>query len=200
MHFYSWKAGLKTGMYYLRTRPKTDAIQFTVDQLALAEARSTTAIVGGDFAQGKPMMAMGGGGAQYAAAAAAGGGTAVPMGGTPGAKTTPVFGAPVLSLESSGSDNDSADSSARQSPLMFTTPVAKRSSGGGGGSSGHEAELPAGSSPGAAAPEPVKLRTAAEREAELEAKAKAAAEERQRARANLEMLGDQSEVCLNCGS
>eukprot|EP00952_Eustigmatos_sp_NYUAD-ZCMA_P011812 47767-Eustigmatos_ZCMA.PRE.1 len=35
MHFYSWKKGLKTGMYYLRTRPKADAIQFTVDQTAL---------------------------------------------------------------------------------------------------------------------------------------------------------------------
>merc|ERR1712057_3201 len=35
MHFYAWKKGLKTGMYYLRTRPKADAIQFTVDQAAL---------------------------------------------------------------------------------------------------------------------------------------------------------------------
>jgi len=35
MHFYAWKRGLKTGMYYLRTRPKADAIQFTVDQAAL---------------------------------------------------------------------------------------------------------------------------------------------------------------------
>eukprot|EP00953_Heterococcus_sp_UTEX-ZZ885_P000633 867-Heterococcus_DN1.PRE.2 len=38
MHFYSWKKGLKTGMYYLRTRPKADAIQFTVDQASLAKA------------------------------------------------------------------------------------------------------------------------------------------------------------------
>ncbi|TPX43749.1 ribonucleoside-diphosphate reductase [Synchytrium endobioticum] len=35
MHFYGWKRGLKTGMYYLRTRPAADAIKFTVDQLAL---------------------------------------------------------------------------------------------------------------------------------------------------------------------
>ena len=35
MHFYAWRKGLKTGMYYLRTRPKADAIQFTVDQEAL---------------------------------------------------------------------------------------------------------------------------------------------------------------------
>ena len=39
MHFYAWRKGLKTGMYYLRTRPKADAIQFTVDQTALAESR-----------------------------------------------------------------------------------------------------------------------------------------------------------------
>jgi ribonucleoside-diphosphate reductase subunit M1 len=35
MHFYAWQKGLKTGMYYLRTRPKADAIQFTVDQQQL---------------------------------------------------------------------------------------------------------------------------------------------------------------------
>ena len=39
MHFYAWKKGLKTGMYYLRTRPKADAIQFTVDQSSLKVAR-----------------------------------------------------------------------------------------------------------------------------------------------------------------
>jgi ribonucleoside-diphosphate reductase alpha chain len=32
MHFYSWKKGLKTGMYYLRTKAATDAIKFTVDK------------------------------------------------------------------------------------------------------------------------------------------------------------------------
>ncbi|CEG75227.1 Putative Ribonucleoside-diphosphate reductase [Rhizopus microsporus] len=37
MHFYAWKKGLKTGMYYLRSRPAVDAIKFTVDQLALKE-------------------------------------------------------------------------------------------------------------------------------------------------------------------
>jgi len=35
MHFYGWKHGLKTGMYYLRTKAATDAIKFTVDQAAL---------------------------------------------------------------------------------------------------------------------------------------------------------------------
>jgi len=42
MHFYAWKKGLKTGMYYLRTRPKADAIKFTVDQAALAQTRANT--------------------------------------------------------------------------------------------------------------------------------------------------------------
>lgn len=32
MHFYGWKKGLKTGMYYLRTKPASQAIQFTVDK------------------------------------------------------------------------------------------------------------------------------------------------------------------------
>ena len=30
MHFYAWKSGLKTGMYYLRTRAAVNAVQFTV--------------------------------------------------------------------------------------------------------------------------------------------------------------------------
>ncbi len=32
MHFYAWKKGLKTGMYYLRTKAATDAIKFTVEK------------------------------------------------------------------------------------------------------------------------------------------------------------------------
>jgi ribonucleoside-diphosphate reductase alpha chain len=32
MHFYAWKAGLKTGMYYLRTRAAVNAIKFTVNE------------------------------------------------------------------------------------------------------------------------------------------------------------------------
>jgi ribonucleotide reductase alpha subunit len=31
MHFYSWKKGLKTGMYYLRTKPAATAQKFTID-------------------------------------------------------------------------------------------------------------------------------------------------------------------------
>ncbi|KAJ6588887.1 ribonucleotide reductase alpha subunit [Mycena capillaripes] len=39
MHFYGWKRGLKTGMYYLRTKPAAQAIQFTVDQSILNDAK-----------------------------------------------------------------------------------------------------------------------------------------------------------------
>ena len=37
MHFYGWEKGLKTGMYYLRTKAATDAIKFTVDQAISSE-------------------------------------------------------------------------------------------------------------------------------------------------------------------
>ncbi|KLO14804.1 hypothetical protein SCHPADRAFT_850470 [Schizopora paradoxa] len=43
MHFYGWKKGLKTGMYYLRTRPAAQAIQFTVDQAAVKAANTAPA-------------------------------------------------------------------------------------------------------------------------------------------------------------
>ena len=47
MHWYAFKAGLKTGIYYLRTRPKARAQQFTVevgskpDEQAMAEAAAS---------------------------------------------------------------------------------------------------------------------------------------------------------------
>merc|ERR1719230_1064315 len=51
MHFHGWQLGLKTGMYYLRTKAAVDAIKFTVDvkevrrastagQLSVAEEKS----------------------------------------------------------------------------------------------------------------------------------------------------------------
>ncbi|OZJ06389.1 Ribonucleoside-diphosphate reductase large chain [Bifiguratus adelaidae] len=44
MHFHAWKKGLKTGMYYLRSRPAADAIKFTVDQEALKKRMDTMVI------------------------------------------------------------------------------------------------------------------------------------------------------------
>jgi ribonucleoside-diphosphate reductase alpha chain len=37
MHFYAWKSGLKTGMYYLRTKSAVDAIKFTLDNVKKQE-------------------------------------------------------------------------------------------------------------------------------------------------------------------
>jgi ribonucleoside-diphosphate reductase alpha chain len=37
MHFYGWKSGLKTGMYYLRTKSAVDAIKFTLNNDKQAE-------------------------------------------------------------------------------------------------------------------------------------------------------------------
>jgi ribonucleotide reductase alpha subunit len=43
MHFHSWKRGLKTGMYYLRTKAAADAIKFTVDRESLNEGKPAVA-------------------------------------------------------------------------------------------------------------------------------------------------------------
>ncbi|XP_070553949.1 ribonucleoside-diphosphate reductase large subunit-like [Ptychodera flava] len=40
MHFFAWKKGLKTGMYYLRTRPAADPIKFTLDKTKAASKQS----------------------------------------------------------------------------------------------------------------------------------------------------------------
>ena len=37
MHFHAWKSGLKTGMYYLRTKAAADAIKFTVEAVSSVE-------------------------------------------------------------------------------------------------------------------------------------------------------------------
>ncbi len=59
MHFYAWKLGLKTGMYYLRSKAATDAIKFTLDKEALkqpeSEEAATAASAGDD--QEKAVMA-----------------------------------------------------------------------------------------------------------------------------------------------
>jgi ribonucleoside-diphosphate reductase alpha subunit len=39
MHFYGWKKGLKTGMYYLRTKAATDAIKFTLEKATVEQPK-----------------------------------------------------------------------------------------------------------------------------------------------------------------
>ncbi len=43
MHFYAWKSGLKTGMYYLRTKAAVDAIKFTLDNTKKKEVPTSVA-------------------------------------------------------------------------------------------------------------------------------------------------------------
>lgn len=43
MHFYAWKSGLKTGMYYLRTKAAVDAIKFTLDNTKKKEMPTSVA-------------------------------------------------------------------------------------------------------------------------------------------------------------
>ena len=40
MHFYGWKKGLKTGMYYLRTQSAADSIKFTIDKEQLEKIKN----------------------------------------------------------------------------------------------------------------------------------------------------------------
>lgn len=42
MHFYAWQKGLKTGIYYLRTKAAADAIKFTVDQSVMKQPQTVT--------------------------------------------------------------------------------------------------------------------------------------------------------------
>uniref|UniRef100_A0A7N8XVR8 Ribonucleoside-diphosphate reductase n=1 Tax=Mastacembelus armatus TaxID=205130 RepID=A0A7N8XVR8_9TELE len=44
MHFYGWNLGLKTGMYYLRTKPAANPIQFTLNKEKLKEAQSARSV------------------------------------------------------------------------------------------------------------------------------------------------------------
>ncbi|WP_421751959.1 ribonucleoside-diphosphate reductase subunit alpha [Croceimicrobium sp.] len=54
MHFYAWEKGLKTGMYYLRTKAASDAIKFTVQKQTKSEvepvvnSKQTEKIASGD--------------------------------------------------------------------------------------------------------------------------------------------------------
>jgi ribonucleoside-diphosphate reductase alpha chain len=70
MHFYAWKSGLKTGMYYLRTKSAVDAIKFTLDNAKVAKIKtaetdhssiatepvhsSSTAVAAGESIQNNP--------------------------------------------------------------------------------------------------------------------------------------------------
>ncbi len=49
MHFYAWKKGLKTGMYYLRSTAAADAIKFTLDKSAIQQPATESAVAQGEI-------------------------------------------------------------------------------------------------------------------------------------------------------
>jgi ribonucleoside-diphosphate reductase alpha chain len=51
MHFYAWKKGLKTGMYYLRSKAASDAIKFTVDKEKLQNKTTALAMKAAEVAE-----------------------------------------------------------------------------------------------------------------------------------------------------
>ena len=55
MHFYAWKKGLKTGMYYLRSTAAADAIKFTLDK-SVHQQPTENATVVGDVVSIQPEM------------------------------------------------------------------------------------------------------------------------------------------------
>jgi ribonucleoside-diphosphate reductase alpha chain len=57
MHFYAWKKGLKTGMYYLRTNAAADAIKFTLDKSAVQQPAAETVAVAETVAIAAPVAA-----------------------------------------------------------------------------------------------------------------------------------------------
>merc|ERR1711907_835104 len=54
MHFHGWSLGLKTGMYYLRTKSAADAIKFTVDVDKVKRATTTGSLPSGSEASKAP--------------------------------------------------------------------------------------------------------------------------------------------------
>jgi len=56
MHFYAWKKGLKTGMYYLRSTAAADAIKFTLDKAVHQQPAVENAVVVGEVVSIQPEM------------------------------------------------------------------------------------------------------------------------------------------------
>lgn len=59
MHFYAWKKGLKTGMYYLRSTAAADAIKFTVDKASMGQPAAAEAVPVAEVAAEAPVVAQG---------------------------------------------------------------------------------------------------------------------------------------------
>jgi len=58
MHFYAWKKGLKTGMYYLRSTAAADAIKFTLDKTAMQQPVAVEAATENSNVVAEPIVAL----------------------------------------------------------------------------------------------------------------------------------------------
>jgi len=58
MHFYAWKAGLKTGMYYLRTKAAVNAVKFTLDSQVQASPLAQSALASPQLAPSPQILAV----------------------------------------------------------------------------------------------------------------------------------------------
>jgi len=56
MHFYAWKKGLKTGMYYLRSTAAADAIKFTLDKVVQEPTLQQEAAVSAEAVVAEPVL------------------------------------------------------------------------------------------------------------------------------------------------
>ncbi len=56
MHFYAWKKGLKTGMYYLRTQAASQAVQFTVEKQGSSAMEPVIPGVNSDAVSSDPIL------------------------------------------------------------------------------------------------------------------------------------------------
>jgi ribonucleoside-diphosphate reductase alpha subunit len=56
MHFYAWKKGLKTGMYYLRSTAAADAIKFTLDKVVQEPSLQQEVAVSAEAVVAEPML------------------------------------------------------------------------------------------------------------------------------------------------
>ncbi|HEY5750920.1 MAG TPA: ribonucleoside-diphosphate reductase subunit alpha [Chryseolinea sp.] len=56
MHFYAWKKGLKTGMYYLRSTAAADAIKFTLDKVVQEPILQQEVAVSAEAVVAEPML------------------------------------------------------------------------------------------------------------------------------------------------
>lgn len=180
MHFYSWKKGLKTGMYYLRSRPKADAIQFTVDQIALAESKDREKAVCTGFIDMRKADPVAPESPEFVGKVDV----------EPPSPFIPDDKSPIARLSDSDSEGVVRTLSSQLSEVSVTTP--SKSSSRNLNDSDGEVSSPLGPEMSPSSSPPKKR--------SLEEIARAAAESRRKLREQLDSIQMDDEMCISCGS